>query len=271
MRNFKSINGLTLSLATIVLVLPLLGWNCMEKPGGAPEGITDDVAVQQPAERLIGTGDCAHEYYPLMPGYSVSYRQTTGDQQVEYAMTVAEASDAAAKMEFKFTREDGEQQEMTFTQELSCSGGNLVPGGFLDMSSAFGDFRMRMDTDNVEGYLMPANFGPGEQWVTSYDITMTPEGGNFPMGQFGKMKSSMVMTSDVLDHETVTVPAGTYDALKVKVVTTTTTEIPNMPGNVPPTETQTESYQWWARGVGLVKMESGDGSTVTEATEVRVP
>ena len=261
----KHMNRLIPTLA-LLAVLPLVGIGCKDKTDFVLDQSTEqDTAVVQ------GSGDCAHDYYPLAPGYSITYRNTAGESQTEYTMVVADAGDEAARMEFSFPPEEEEDEPMSFTQELICSDGNILPQGYLDMSSAFGDVRVSMETDNVEGVLLPQALPVGATWDTSYDLTVTPEEGSFPMAGFGSMTSSLSITNSVLTEESVTVPAGTYDTLKVESVTTTVTEIPGLPSSVPPTETTVTNYQWWAEGVGLVKMENSDGSSVTEAVSVSLP
>ncbi|MEA3249429.1 MAG: hypothetical protein U9Q03_03665 [Patescibacteria group bacterium] len=257
-------------LLAIIVMLPLFGLGCPEKPDSLVE--QEEQARQE--LKVIdarGSGDCAHDYYPLLPDYSITYRNTSGDEQTEYTMTVVEASDTAAKMEFTFTEDEEMAGELTFTQELACSGGNLLPQGYLDMSSAFGDVKISIETENVEGILLPHLFEDGTTWETSYDLTITPEEGTFPMAGFGSLRSAVSLANSVVAEETITVSAGTFDTLKVEVVTTTVTEIPGMPASVPPTESAVISYQWWAKDVGLVKMENSDGSSTTEAVEVFVP
>ncbi len=256
-----------LPLAAIAMAVSLSGAKCQEPP---PQ-LDDTPAVDESDESVaIGRGDCAHAYYPLTAGYSLTYRAVNGDRTDEYSMTVTEADGSSATLKFSFAPDD-RSEPATFNQQLTCSDGNLTPDGYLDMSSRFGDYRVRLDTDNVEGVLLPHSLDTGASWVTTYDLTVTPEGGDYPMVQFGQMKSRVSASSTVEGLEEVTVPAGDFEAYKVRVDTITTTEIPNLPGNVPPTETEVVSYQWYAEGVGLVKMENADGTSVTEAVEVSRP
>lgn len=262
------------AFCAVILALPLLGAICTQDKSDVTAGQVPSTGQESGGSGtagVSGSGDCAHDYYPLKKGYSVIYRHALESGQMDYTMTVVDASEAAARMEFDFSGTSETGGPMSFTQELTCSGGNLTPDGYLDMSSAFGDFKMRMDTDNVEGMLLPKSLAVGTSWTTSYDLTVTPEEGSYPMGQFGAMKSSIRIDNTVESSEAVTVPAGTYQALKVRAVTTTTTVIPNLPGDIPPTETQSTSFQWFVKGVGVVKMESNDGAVVTEAVEVRLP
>jgi len=257
-----------LPVTAALVTLVLLGAGC--KPAPTPGEPAGQEAAEPAVKQTIGTGDCRHDYYPLMPGYSVSYRQTYGERQVNYVMTITEADDKRAKMEFKFDQIAEVGKEFTFTQELSCSGGNLMPDGYLDMSEAFGGPKVRIETEEIEGVLMPEGLQNGSVWTSSYVMKMTPADSSHPMAAYGAMKSDVSVVNTVVGEETITVPAGTFDTLKVESVSTTTTEMTGLP-NMPPSETTMTEYEWWARGVGMVKSESGDGSSVIEAIDVDVP
>jgi hypothetical protein len=163
---------------------------------------------------------------------------------------------------------DETEASVTFSQVLKCDNGTLAPQGYLDMSSALGEFKMKTETREVSGVLLPAGLAPGDSWQTSYELVVTPEEGGYPAAQYGEMKTSVRMESKVLSSERVEVPAGGYDAMKVESVMFMTTDIPGLPGDIPPTETKVVQYQWWVEGVGMVKSEGGDGSSVTELISV---
>jgi len=144
-----------------------------------------------------------------------------------------------------------------------------MPQGYLDMSEAFGGPKVRIETEKIEGVLMPEGLRDGSTWTSSYVMKMTPEDGSLPA--YARMSSEVSVVNTVVGEETITVPAGTFNALKVESVSTTITAMTGLPVSVPPSETTVTEYEWWVKGVGMVKSESGDGSSLIEATGVIVP
>jgi hypothetical protein len=72
------------------------------------------------------------------------------------------------------------------------------------------------------------------------------------------------MNRSVMGTEEVTVPAGTYTALKVK--SHMTMESADLPV---PMNTAVDSIEYWVKGVGMVK-SVGEGATI-EAQSVTLP
>ena len=112
---------------------------------------------------------------------------------------------------------------------------------------------------------MPANAAAGTTWSNSQTIRMDSTGG--PTAALGAITSTTTEQSRAVGEESVTVPAGTYDALKVEVTRTTAAKFSGTPAGVklpempPSTATSTE---WWVKGIGMVKMVTkSEGTTST--------
>ncbi len=273
------VNSRHLALTTATLALLFLGAGCAKKsevkappaqippsgaatnaaaPGAAPESVPTAAADQ-------GVSPCDHPYYPLIPGYAISYVTKSGSSQVDYTMTVGEVNGTSAKVNYSFSK----PVVATITQELGCKAGAILAKTYLDMSSVLGGADIKVETKSASGNIMPGELRIGTTWNNGFETTLTP-GPTFP-AKIGPMTANVNVYNRVIGEEEVKVPAGTFTALKVEVQSTQKLDIPNMPTQPPETMV---GYQWWVKGVGLVKQTSGTGTaneSVTEATSIKKP
>jgi len=110
------------------------------------------------------------------------------------------------------------------------------------------------DVNNVSGVTYPNEIKPGDTWPHSLEFTAKMTVAGQGMDATGDAKSNF----QAVGFESVTVPAGTFDALKIHVDTTI-----NINGNFngvsfPVTVSSPYDY-WFVQGVGWVKA-SGTGS-----------
>jgi hypothetical protein len=85
----------------------------------------------------------------------------------------------------------------------------------------------------------------------------------------GTMDMTIRAANTVVGEGAVTVPAGSYQALKVETVST----VGIVMGGRAPIETVTTSTAYWVKGVGMVKTtaKSASGEWGAEAQSVRLP
>jgi hypothetical protein len=94
----------------------------------------------------------------------------------------------------------------------------------------------------------------GDQWQQTVEVE-----GNVSMGNDGGNASGTAqMNFNALGTESVTVPAGTFEAMKVKVDTTLKVDVAYGALSMPVTFSGTYTY-WFVQGLGWVKA-SGTGS-----------
>lgn len=106
---------------------------------------------------------------------------------------------------------------------------------------------------------MPARISAGQEWDAKYTIKLTPRGRPDVLdARAGVVKVDVAIRRTAVEKETVTVPAGRFEAMKIVNST-------DFNGN-----TVSSGVEWWVKGKGLVKSVQGtSGGTVTmEATEV---
>lgn len=198
--------------------------------------------------------NCSNPYYPLKNGLSIEYQTTTGKTVSSYVTSVSDVTADSAKLTFFFP-----EKKLTLDQNVTCVNGSIRTGSFMNLGAAG---QMKTETKSVEGDLMPRDLAPGSTWSTKYKVLATVAG----------REMTMDVTSDakVIGEEQVTVPAGTFTALKVEETTTNSFVIPGVPAMKP---TVSVTTQWWVRDVGAVKMvtPSPEGDVVTVATKVTNP
>jgi len=202
-------------------------------------------------------GGCTNAYYPLSSGATWSYASTgsiTGDYT--YTETLSGLSDTG------FMTNDAFSIGATRTVTWSCDSGNLtsLATGSGNASVSSSSMTLTIDSVNATGYIIPADFTDGKIW--SEDVTLN---GTLVQGsdQKGTTVSENKVDCTTAGIDKVTVPAGTFDTVKITCHTnldTTVTLIGKISGTTgKPITTVLDSTQWYAQGVGLVQMvNSGD-------------
>jgi len=208
---------------------------------------------------------CTNPYYPVMDGaqwtYSLSGIATgTFDHSI-----IAVRPDG-------FTDQDVFASSVTRTGEWKCEDGALSaldPAESLSSMIQTEDLTASYKTVSGSGVTLPAIITPGTAWTQEFTVegTQTISGQALP----GKGKVTYACTAG--DTETVTVPAGMFDAVRVGCQINGTISV-NMLGFDVPTELASVATIWYARGVGMVKTEneiSGIGHTSIELTSYALP
>ncbi len=213
---------------------------------------------------------CSHPYYPLRQGYSVTFKDTFpsfrgSPGEDHYTVRVTESSADGAKVVTHF-----DTSGIEVSQQLRCHNGAVAATSYVDMSSArSGSQSFQAETRSVDGDYLPADLRVGSEWDTRFAIVLHPQGAT--ASALGRdIEATVTMHHKVAGEERVTVPAGSYQALKV-VSQTSVDMRGGIAAGAMPTFTTTE---WWVRDVGLVKGTTSFGSGIaatTEAERVMIP
>ena len=126
---------------------------------------------------------------------------------------------------------------------------------------------MDIEVVSAEGVVVPAPSAmvPGGTWKNSLSVKLRPpESAKLPGGLRPVLASTFDKEATVVGEEEVTVAAGTFKALKVRNVTTARAGRSDALGR------SLESYIWFAPGVGIVKVATGN-STDLELLKVERP
>jgi len=210
------------------------------------------------------SGLCANAYYPVREGATWNYTITSdfaGDQN--WTDTISSVRDDGFTLTSVY-------DELTRTQEWACKPEGLLalqmgggPAGTLTMSAA----QLTVETQNVTGVTYPAELSAGSQWSQSHEFMGTMD----IAGQAAEAEGNEQADFTAIGVESVTVPAGTFDAMKVEVQTTININSTFQGVTIPVTFTGTTT-SWYAHGVGWVKsVSTGEfgGITSSETTELQ--
>lgn len=211
-----------------------------------------------------GAALCTNPYYPVREGATWTYRSTggpVGGYGFTDTITSVHADGFILTTQF---------DELTRTQEWACRAEGLVAlqlGGTSAATLNSQDMQLTLDITNVSGVTFPANISPGDQWQHALEFTGTMNVAGQEIEAVGNAQSNFT----AIGLESVTVPAGTFEALKIRVDSTI-----NITGifqgvSLPVTVSSPYDY-WFVEDVGWVKASGTgavDNETFTETIELQ--
>lgn len=224
--------------AAVIAVAALLGQGCARPPA------IPDTSGRPADTRPIAAGSCSNAYYPFTPNTSILYGMTGGTATSDFTMAVLDSGTAGThKMEYTFNVRGTENK---ISQEFSCEGGTIRAKGYLDFASAFAQ-GISFETKSVSGEFLPEDLSTGKKWEMTIQSVVRTDNPQLKSLLDGK-EQNMNISSEVLGEESVTVPAGTFTAKKIKQTIDTRSAM--MPGSIIIDQTI-----WLVRDIGLVKSE----------------
>jgi uncharacterized protein DUF3108 len=222
-----------------------------------PPATPTEIATEPPATSegagtsATGEGLCANAYYPVREGSTWTYK-STGGPTGEYSFTDTITSVGADG--FTLSSQFG---DLTRTQKWACKPEGLVAlqlGGTSAATLNSENMQLNLEVKNVSGVTYPSTLNVGDQWQHNLDF----EGKMTVANQEGSATGNAQTSFNALGNESVTVPAGTFDALKIQIDTTLNINVSVQTVSVPVTFSGSYSY-WFVKDVGWVKA-SGTGS-----------
>ena len=228
-----------------------------EAGGGEEPVITDEVPAVSESEL------CANEYYPVSEGATWSYDVTSSIEDYSFTNTVSSIRLDGFTLSIDF-------DNLAITQEWACTPEGLLAlqmgGGNAGLLTT-GDTHLELETQNASGITYPKNIQPGDSWTyaLSYNGSMSINGE--PAEANGDTQSNYT----AIGIESVTVPAGTFDAMKIET-TNTINIISTFQGTTVPITFTGTTTTWLAPGVGWVKSVSSSefgGITSSETVELQ--
>ncbi len=203
------------------------------------------------ATPVTGAGLCANTYYPVRQGAAWNYK-STGSPAGDYSFT--DTITSVRDNGFTLSTQLG---NLALTQEWACQPEGLVAQQFGGAPAALLNaqgIRLEVQASNVSGVTFPSQIKVGDQWQHTLDL----QGNVNVASQTATAKGNARNNFTAIGRENVTVPAGTFDALKVQVITAInmTASYKGLP--LPVKFTASYIY-WFAPGVGWVKA-SGTGN-----------
>jgi hypothetical protein len=244
-------NGLHKIASALLLVFTLTACGLGAKPTATPVvDLATSPAVVLPTAQF--SDPCANQYFPVKNNATYTY-SSTGSPSGPYTFT-STVSNVRADGFTLTTR----FKELELPQEWACKPEGLVAMqlGANDATSilAFEKFT-DLSASNISGVILPVAITPGQEWAYALDIqgTEKPKNGAIPSTMTGRVASTYIVGKT----ESITVPAGTFDAIAIEVSTVIDFNVTNTGNTVSLTVDSTYTL-WYAPGVGWVK-SSGYG------------
>jgi hypothetical protein len=204
-----------------------------------------------PAPVAAEAAPCPNPYFPLEEGLRLSYRAGRSEVLILTRDIQPLTPDGVLKgtVEVNIKDRKGSTEAVCNAEGVKTGLGGLE-GTILSASG------LDVQVVSASGVAVPppAQMVPGGTWKNSISIKMRPP----EKANLGGMRPVISTTFDkestVEGQEQVTVEAGTFQALKVKNRTTarSSNRASADPGR------SIESTLWFAPGVGLVKIQTGD-------------
>ena len=222
-----------------------------------PPATPTEIATEPPATTegsdtpATRVGHCANAYYPVREGSTWAYK-STGGPTGEYSFT--DTITAVRTDGFTLSSQFG---SLTRTQEWACKPEGLVAlqlGGPSAATLSSENMQLNLEVKNVSGVTFPSTINVGDQWQHNLEF----EGKMTVANQEGSATGNALTNFNALGNESVTVPAGTFKALKIQVDTTLDFNVSIQGISVPVKFSGSYNY-WFVKDVGWVKA-SGTGS-----------
>jgi hypothetical protein len=243
----------------------LVGAGCgPEKPAPSPATPPSSSPAAPTAEKT-SSDNCGNPYYPFKQGLAIAYGVTPSVKTTESAdYTIRTVSVVGTTAKLRVETAGGGTADM----EADCANGSVALNGSSGLGAAAQGMKFKTTVLSSSGTYMPADVSAGSVWNNSETIRMDVTGGSAGMGPITMTTKEQ---SKAIGEESVTVPAGTYQAIKVEVTRTTTSTAQIAGGKsmaIPPSTSK--STDWWVKGIGMVKSvtKDQDGTTTVEAKSV---
>jgi len=217
--------------------------------------------TSQPSTYTASSELCGNTLYPTTQGATWVYTSTggpSGSFNYSNSITAVRADGFTLKSQFA---------DITRTQEWACQPDGLKAlqlGGGSAAGVSIQAMTADLTTSQVTGISLPKNIPSGMEWQYSLILQGTVA---MPGDQQSQSSGTYSVSMKELGRETVTVPAGTFEAIKVQS-NSTVDIISAFAGNEVPIKFNGITITWYAPGIGYVKsVENGDfGGTAFSAT-----
>ncbi|HET9909337.1 MAG TPA: hypothetical protein VFQ23_22005 [Anaerolineales bacterium] len=247
------------------LLLILLVVSACAAPANNQPGVTETASAQSTSTELSSSTElCSNRYFPVREGATWTYKNS-GSPAGEFQFTDRVSSVRADG--FTLTSQLG---NTAWTQEWACQQEGLVAlqlGGAPAMTLTAQGVQLNLAVNNVSGVTFPRDIIAGNQWQHNLDFDGQVE----MAGQSGNAQGTALTRFTVLGNETVTVPAGTFEAVKIQVEPTLDINVGFQLLSIPVTISGTYTY-WFVQDVGWVKASGAGnfaGQTLSETIELQ--
>ncbi|MFZ1042577.1 MAG: hypothetical protein WCA79_20805 [Anaerolineales bacterium] len=191
----------------------------------------------------LATGGCANDYLPVKPGAAWTYAGQSATGNFTRVSTITSVETDSFEREIATTLRNGTQR--TYTDSWKCTPDGLVLlGGPLatTFQSVYGNATMK--TLSTTGVTLPTHINAGDSWTQDAQLAFTST----------QVSVNITLTYNfkAIGLESVTVPAGTFNAMKIQIDVTSQATTATRTNNI-----AVDGFEWFVPGVGTVKSSVG--------------
>ncbi|MCW5877033.1 MAG: hypothetical protein KIS85_09170 [Anaerolineales bacterium] len=224
--------------------------------GEEPPLVEEAPPVEEPApveSGPLGSGLCAHEYFPVVDGASWTYSGTSMEGPFGWTTSTTDVSDTGFTL-INIYDVDGEAVHVT--QAWSCSAAGIAAlefGGGPEGTLTATGIEATFETLESSGVTFPTVISVGDSWTQTYTVE-----GVMTMTDMQSTVSGVVTHNySAVAIETVDTPAGSFEALKLVVDTHFDFQVNLLDmGFSMPFAIDSQAITWLARNVGWVRNDS---------------
>jgi hypothetical protein len=260
-----------------ILVVATLASACNAGPGQVQGSPASPVNTNPPPSQPTFTpvpstptpasaaGLCANSLVPVKQGVTWTYTDSgaAGASSFTTAITSVRPDGFTASTRF--------DDNTAVDQQWTCQPEGLLAQSFgagqTPLGLSLAGVQASIATSNATGVTLPANVQMGMKWPYSIGLAGTLAEGGLSADINGDVSTEFV----AVGMESVTVPAGTFDAMKVEGTSTVKVAASYHGLSLPITSVVKTTF-WFAPGVGWVKSsESGElaGTAISSVTELQ--
>ena len=203
---------------------------------------------------------------PVKLGATWSYLNKGGPvNEVGFRTTITSVRPAGFTVTTRF------DDQVQVDQQWACKPEGLVAlslgAGQTALDLTLEGINAQLDTSNARGVTIPAQVQTGMKWPYGLDIAGTLSQAD----QSAKVNGALDATMEAIAAEKVTVPAGTFQAMRIQTTSNVKLSANYLGLNIPITSVVNTTF-WFAPGVGWIKAEqTGDlaGTTLDSTTELQ--
>jgi hypothetical protein len=250
-------------LIVVVCTLAFVPTGCNAPAASSEAAFTPTPAASPTATRAKTA--CTNPLYPVVEGAEWSY-SVSGISSTAFTRSIISVRRDG------FTDQDVFDSGETRTGEWKCGDGALSAlsrGESLIAMIQMEGTASSYKTTSATGITLPAIVTPGASWTQEFTV----EGTKTISGQDLPGKGDVTYSCIGGDTETVAVPAGAFDAVRIGCQINGTTSV-GMLGSDVPTELASVATIWYACGIGMIRTEneiSGVGHTSILLTSYTIP
>lgn len=250
------------NIAIFFLVLSSLACNLGATP---PDSSPTTESSQQnegtpPVTEVPSQNACDNPYSPVIVGATWTY-DLKGPIPDTYVHSIVSIDGNT------FVEQDVFGTGVTRQGQWNCENGNLIAlnpsdGGSSNVSTENG-VSVDFQTTELKGITLPSAINAGDTWSQEIFLqgTQTIEGNTFPAS------NRTISSCTAIGIESVTVPAGTFDAMKVECLNKIAVSLEMQAGNPSQFTIELVANIWYAPNVGMVKT-TNTGSNLDSVIEL---